>query len=117
MAKKAKTIKKTTKKSFWDRLDYLQRGGLIGVILGLILFIILHNHYLTAISILGAGNVINRLLPLFLIELTLPLVYGLIMGSIYSKISKTKFLITLLITIPLLTLLIAILVLSIARPY
>lgn len=115
MVKKTQT-KKTTK-NFWVDLSYTQRGGLVGIISGLILFIILHNHYFNAMSIFGLGSVINRLFPLFLIELILPLVYGLIIGSLYSRISKTKFLVILLITIPLLILLIAILVLSTARPY
>ena len=116
MAKKIKT-KKVAKKGFWEKLSYPQRGGLIGTILGLILFIILHKHYLNAVYTFGLGSVITRLFPLFLIELALPLVYGLMMGSIYNKISKTKFLIILVITIPLLALLVAILILSVARPY
>ena len=115
MAKKAQ-VKKTTK-SFWDKLEYWKRGGLIGIIFGLFLFIILHNHYFKNISLFVLVGVTNQLFPLFIIEVILPLIYGSIMGSVYNRTSKTKFLIILLITGVLLTFLIAILVLSIAKPY
>ena len=118
-------------KKFWNKLRYWQKGGIISFTLGFTLFAYLF--ILKIIDGIRIGDIGNRLKTmggLVIPFLLLPLVYGILIGYIYSYLFKKEqkeiknkllkilvFIIIVGVSLFLLFLLILYIIARIAQPY
>lgn len=97
MAKKKKGIKtKNVKenKSFWNKLSYWQKGGVIGSVIGILIYILFIVYQYKLAARIGDFRYVKQiatfLLPMILPLILIPTIYGSLYGIFLEKIHSKK---------------------------